>query len=411
MRIAACALLLPLVAGAQEKPKVTDAMRAAVREFLLADEKKEGAAIDKAIKAFKGDFAPAVECVLSQPPLSPPRAGVQHGLKFRSGGLEWEYSIRLPKGYDGRKRFPVLVLPDHGSVSPEDGIGFWEGNKDAEEYILFRPVIVKHQEDKARFPDQQFFARDMAIAGRMRDALRVLRLHYAVDHDRLVMTGLSQAGYYTWYYAISFPDDFAAIVPESSGGIAVKTLVMSGRNLAALAVRILHTEGDPVTPMADAEAMGRSIEDAGGKVEFIRYTDADYPKGPPPRRHPGPHHLRLQNVLPWGLKQKRAPPASFTRLLRYRQQGREGRWSFKSPDDPTTPVTVTCSEAGGKLSVTGADAVYHVSPADVIAGRAFEFNGKKVVPKGDLPLLLKSFKATGDPARIAGAGLEVKASE
>jgi len=164
MKLAAWALLLPLLAAPQDKSRVTDAQRAAVRDFLLADEKKEAAALDKAVKSFKGDFTAAAECAATMAPLVNARPGTQHGLKFRSGGMEWEYSIRLPKSYDGKKRFPVLVLPDHGSVSAEDGISFWEGNKDVEEYILFRPVILKYQEDKTRFPDQQFFALDMAMA-------------------------------------------------------------------------------------------------------------------------------------------------------------------------------------------------------------------------------------------------------
>ena len=412
MKHAAWALFLPLVAGIQEKPKVSDSMRSAVRDYLVADEKKETAALEKAVKAFKGDFASAAECISTLPPMLGARAGSHHGLKFQSGGQEWEYSVRLPKGYDGKKRFPVLVLPDHGSVSPKDGIAFWEGHKESEEYILFRPVIVKYQEDAVRFPDRQFFALDMAIAARMKDALRALRLNHAVDHDRFVMTGLSQAGYYTWYYAISFPDEFAAIVPESSGGTAVKTLIMSGRNLTNLNIRILHTDGDAITPIADAEAMKRSIEEAGGKVEFIKYADADYPKGtPPPKRHPGPHHLRIENVLPWGLKQKRVTPTVFTRLLRYQQQGNEGRWRLTPPKTPTEPVTVTCSEVGGVLTVAGAQAAYLVAPADVVAGRTFEVAGKKIVPKGDISLLLKTFKASGDPARAAGAELTVKPAD
>jgi dienelactone hydrolase len=411
VRILAGLFLLPLLVAAQEsKPKVTAAQREAVRKYLDAGSiLLDGATHDQAVKAFKGDFAAAVECIRSMAPLSKLGPGSHHGLKFWSGGHTWEYSIRLPKGYDGKKRFPVLVLPDHGLISPEDGISFWERGKEIEDYILFRPVIVKHAEDKTRFPDQQFFARDMAVAERMRAALRTLRIHYAVDPDRLVMTGLSQAGYYTWYFAVSFPDDFAAIIPESSGGLAVRTLLPSGRNLAEVAVRILHAEGDEVTPLADAEAMKKSIEEGGGKVEFIKYTDKDYPPGVA-GRHPGPHDLRLKNVLPWGLRQKRSVPAAFTRVLRYKQQGHEGRWRLQPPEKPTTPVTVTCSEAKGVLTATGGDAIYLVSPDDVLAKRAFAIKGERVVPRGDVALLLKSFKATGDFARATGAELPVQAS-
>ena len=400
-------------AAQESKPKatVTAAQREAVRRYLEAGTiLLEGAELDKAVKAFKGDFAAAAECVRTHAPLSPLKTGTHHGLEFRSGGFQWQYSIRFPKGYDGKKRFPVLVLPDHGLISPEDGIEFWERGKEIEEYLLFRPVIVKHAEDQSRFADQQFFARDMEVAARMRDALRTLRLQYAVDPDRLVMTGLSQAGYYTWYYAVSFPDDFAAIVPESAGGGAVQSLLRTARNLSGLAIRILHSEGDDVTPISDAEAMKKSVEEGGGKAEFIKYTDKDYPPGST-GRHPGPHLARLRNVLPWGLRQKRERSETITRVLRYAQQGHEGRWRLRPPEKPTSPVTVTCSEVKGVLTATGADAIYLVSPDDAVAKRAFVIKGERVVPRGDITLLLKSFKATGDYSRCTAAELPVQASK
>ena len=104
-------------------------------------------------------------------PLTAAKAGTQHRRVFESRGKKWDYSIRLPKGYDGRKRFPVLVLPDHASVDPESGIQFWEQSVEVEKVILFRPVILRHQEDASRFPDQTFMKRDESIAAVMNDAL------------------------------------------------------------------------------------------------------------------------------------------------------------------------------------------------------------------------------------------------
>lgn len=378
-------------------------------DYLKAGPKEEKAALDAAIKSFKGNLKSALDAIRAVRPLSPLTAGVHHDLKFKSGSIEWDYSIRLPKDYDGTKRFPVLVLPDHGSVGAKPGISFWESDaENVEKVILFRPIIIKYQQDVARFPDQKSISQDAAIAGVMKDALVHLRLHYAVDPDRLYLTGLSQAGYYTWYYAVSFPEQFAAIVPESSGGGVVPAFIQPlAGNLKSMAVRILHTKGDKITPYEHAELMLDLLTKAGGKAELITYTESDYP-APSANLHPGPANLRLKNVLPWLLDHRRQPTESPMRVLRYPQQGLEGRFRILSPIDPAKPRAVTCREEKGELSVQGADAVYQVSPDHVLEGRQFTVTKKKIKPKPDVELLLRSFKSTGDLQRLAAAEIPLK---
>jgi predicted esterase len=414
--LALAALLLPLAPAARaEEPKPSDAVRRALRDYLAAPAAKDRASLDRLVALLGDDLATAVAAIRTREPLEAAKPGVLHGRTFRSGGHAWEYSVRLPPGYDGKKRFPVLVLPDHGSVDPEAGIGFWDGKEGAEEYVLFRPVIVRFQDDRKRFPDAQFFARDASIARVMGDALTTLRLRYAVDPDRLVMTGLSQAGYYTWYYAVTFPDQFAGIVPESAGGVAVRAAVrpLAG-NLASVAVRILHAKGDEICPFSDAEAMRDAIRDGGGNAELVAYGDADYLGAPFPKRHPGPHHLRLRNVLPWGVRAKREIPRSFTRVLRHPTQGHEGRFRVPAPKDAKDPVTVRCGETeGGVLTCDRRGAVYLVDPADVLSRRRFEVGRaspgaeatgvRPAAVKPDLRLLLSTFKATGDDRRLVAA--------
>lgn len=396
-------LATPTVAQAQ----AATSPPAAVRTFLLAAADEQEKLLAAAQKALGTDFARAVRTLESLPPLVDGKPGTQHGVPFRSGGADWQYSIRLPKGYDGKKRFPVLVLPDHGSVDAEAGIGFWEQSELVDRWILFRPVIVRHKDDRQRFPDAQFFAVDQAIAAVMRDALRQLRLGYAVDHDRVVMTGLSQAGYYTWYHALSMPDEFAAIVPESAGGPALRAQMLLVPNLRNVAVRILHAEGDQITPYADAEQMHGKLRALGGSVELITYVDADWTGPVPEKRHPGPHPLRLRNVLEWGEQQKRGLPERIERVLRYRQQGHEGRFRIAFTPEPTRPVTVRCSCAGGVLETDGADVTFLVPAGDVVGKRPFQVGGKKVAPKGDPAVLLRSLGRHGDPRRLAGAEIPV----
>ncbi len=387
---------------------VPAALHQAIAAYLMASRKEEPARLKKALGALKGDLRLAADALRTLPPLTQAKPGTRHGLEFSSGGKAWEYLIHLPSGYDGKKRYAALVLPDHASVDPEAGIGFWKDKPGAENYVLFRPVILKHKDDSTRFPDAQFFAVDQAIAAVMGDALVHLRRHYAVDPDRIGITGLSQAGYYTWYYAASFPDQFAAVIPESAGGMAVRAAVLDlAPNLAAVAVRILHARGDGICPYSDAVGMRDAIQRAGGKVELITYEDSDYGGNPFPKRHPGPHHLRLQNVLPWAAEQKRAAPHRFTRVVRYPQQGFEGRFKVPPPAKTGEPITVKLSDENGVLSADRPKISYLVAPEDVLSGRELKVGGKTMKPKADLKLLLESFKVNHDAGRLAAAEIRV----
>lgn len=246
-----------------EEPPVPANVAAAVEAYVRAPEGKDKSELDGACALLKNDVKAAAAAVRGLKPLTDGKPGTKHGLKFASGGSEWEYSIHLPDGYDGKRRFPVLVLPDHAAVDAESGIGFWRGKAGAEGLILFRPVIVKLKEDQKVFPNQQFLVVDQGLAAVMRDALTHLRLNYAVDDDRLTMTGLSQSGYYTWYYASSFPDDFAGIVPESSGGPAVRAAIRP------LAATFSEKDGALSVSGVDRAEYLASPEDAAAGREFV----------------------------------------------------------------------------------------------------------------------------------------------
>jgi hypothetical protein len=81
----------------------------------------------------------------------------------------------------------------------------------------------------------------------------------------------------------------------------------------------------------------------------------------------------------------------------------EGRFRLSPPDVPTRPLTVTCKEENGTLTTDAEKAVYLVHPTDLIDGKVFKVGGKEIRPKPDFGQLLRSFKATGDPARVHAA--------
>ncbi|MCC6575114.1 MAG: hypothetical protein IT462_15155 [Planctomycetes bacterium] len=433
LSVVACFVLLfstvaaaPTPSKPKAPPKVPSKLADALTKYLQAPGAAEKER-DAVIKEAKNDLELLVAAIRAQAPLTDLKPGTYHGRKFSSGGREWEYSIRLPKDYDGKQRFPVLVLPDHSTIPAEDAISWWENaGKDGEidKVIVFRPVIIKYQEDEKYFPGLLPLTRPPALAAVMRDGLRHLRLNFAVDHDRFIMTGLSQAGFYTWFYALCFPDDFAAIIPESAGGQVTQLMLLPcAKNLAGLKIRILHARGDTICPYRDAEAMREAIKEAGGEAELITFEDKDFGPNAPAARHPCPVGKRFENILPWGREQKRALPASFKRVLRYGVQGREG-W-FKLPTPPVGPnglpglLEVECREKDGGIAATMpptppagaslAGATYRVPAQAILDKKAFSVGAGRGSdrPVADLKLLLEDFRNHGDPERLIAAEIDV----
>lgn len=91
---------------------------------------------------------------------------------------------------------------------------------------------------------------------------------FAVDPDRIYLTGISLGGYGTWMSAVEFPDRFAAIAPICGGGDPEK--VNAIRNLPVWA---FHGAKDPIVSPNESEEMVKALKMAGGNVRFTLYPE------------------------------------------------------------------------------------------------------------------------------------------
>jgi predicted peptidase len=89
---------------------------------------------------------------------------------------------------------------------------------------------------------------------------------YAVDEDRIYVTGLSMGGYGTWSLAVEYPHKFAAVAPICGGGIP--PLACRIKNVPVWA---FHGAEDDVVPLAESERMVNSLKGCGGNVRFTVY--------------------------------------------------------------------------------------------------------------------------------------------
>ena len=91
---------------------------------------------------------------------------------------------------------------------------------------------------------------------------------FAIDADRLYVTGQSLGGYGTWEIITRHPQVFAAAVPLCGGGDAAR--IVAARTLAIWA---FHGAKDPVVPVTESRDVVAALRAAGSPVKYTEYPD------------------------------------------------------------------------------------------------------------------------------------------
>ncbi len=149
------------------------------------------------------------------------------------------YYEYLPDGYGGGTRYPLIIffhgLGERGNGSTELARVLKHGP----------PKLIANGKD---FPaiviSPQLSTQNFTWKGEITTPfVDYILSHYAVDRDRIYITGLSLGGGGTWIYAKNHPDLVAAVVPicgtESSTGYAA---------LAGMPLWAFHSEADGTVP-------------------------------------------------------------------------------------------------------------------------------------------------------------------
>ncbi len=111
--------------------------------------------------------------------------------------------------------------------------------------------------------------------------LETVTKKYAVDTNRIYLTGLSMGGYGTWSLGVSHPEKFAAIAPICGGGQVIDILLAGygkpSNPLGSLPIWAFHGAKDPVVPLEESERMIRAMKKAGAKeVKLTVYPEAQH---------------------------------------------------------------------------------------------------------------------------------------
>jgi predicted peptidase len=216
-------------------------------------------------------------CASAQPAATsaPPSAQMPKQFQFtRTEHFEVNYLLFLPQGYEAKaeKRWP-LILFLHGAG--ERGTNVWKvATHGPPKIVTSRPdfpfIVVSPQ-----CPEHQTWSKEALLA-----LLDEITGKYAVDTNRVYLTGLSMGGYGTWDLGLAYPERFAAIAPICGGGQVISVLLANrakGSALNTLGVWAFHGGKDPVVPLEESQRMVDALKRAGvPDVKFTIYPEAQH---------------------------------------------------------------------------------------------------------------------------------------
>lgn len=182
------------------------------------------------------------------------------------------YLLHLPQGYgESRRRKWPLILFLHGA-----GQRGYEVEEIKKHGI---PKIVEQQEDfpfitvSPQCPPEVWWVTKLEALNTLLDEVVAA---YAVDINRIYLTGLSMGGYGTWHLAAQYPERFAAIAPICGGGMELLGFPQKVCALKKVPVWAFHGARDKVVRPEESVKMVEALKACGGNVRLTIYPEAEH---------------------------------------------------------------------------------------------------------------------------------------
>lgn len=275
----------------------------------------------------------------------PGKAGEEQSHTHKlSNGHEATFFYYVPKSYDPAKP-TALVLFLHGGVSapqPRRGKGqwqVWKEDADRNGWIACSPSGT----------DQCVWWKPSGVE-HVLEAVRFLAARFAIDRNRVYLSGFSDGASGAYYFGMRHTDTFAACVPWN-GAIGVVVAANGGTvpyyvtNCKTLAWRATHGGKDQLYPSSSQKPVIDHLKSAGVRIEWKDFEDVE---------HDGAKILGgdAEFIAEWLPKQVRDPlpaeidwtaddPARAGRAywIRILEIGDRAGDPFSGEKDPTLPIS------------------------------------------------------------------------
>lgn len=183
--------------------------------------------------------------------------------------ISLNYLLYLPKNYNEDDKFPLVIFL-HGA-----------GERGEDLELVKIHGIPKLIAEGKNFP---FIAispqcpTDSWWTERTQDLnllIDEILSNYAIDKNRVYLTGMSMGGYGTWKLASEHPEKFAAILPICGGpwNVCFKEKLPK---LKELPIWTFHGAKDETVPIQGTEFIVNSLKELGNEARFTIYPEAGH---------------------------------------------------------------------------------------------------------------------------------------
>ena len=225
-------------------------------------------------------LALSVNPVAAQDPSPPPSLSAKFAVRVftNEAGNVLRYRLLQPAGYDPAHRYP-LVLFLHGAgergsnnvAQLKNGVLEFATDERQANYPAFVvvpqvPMQQKWSDTDWRATQAELPAKPTSSLSMAMDLLKALRTEFAIDGDRIYVTGVSMGGFGTWDAICRYPGVFAAAVPVCGGGDEKKADLIKD-----LPIWCFHGEQDGVVLVIRSRNMIEAIRQAGGSPKYTEY--------------------------------------------------------------------------------------------------------------------------------------------
>ncbi|NLE37676.1 MAG: peptidase, partial [Pirellulaceae bacterium] len=158
-----------------------------------------------------------------KPPVSSePVEGKAGHFELEVAGLDREppvrYLVQTPPEYDPYRTYPAVVTLHAAGVAPEEQLQWWAGSRNEQGHRVGQAgrhgyiVIAPSWLPKGRSTYGYSAAEHAVVLNCLRDACR----RFAVDTDRVYLSGHSAGGEAAWDIGLAHPDLWAGVIPVTA---------------------------------------------------------------------------------------------------------------------------------------------------------------------------------------------------
>jgi predicted peptidase len=226
------------------------------------------------------------------------------------GGENYKYQVYVPKDFDPKKKWPVILFLHGVGERGDDGlqqtdIGIAHAIRKDES--RFRVIVVMPQCRK----DKRWIHADMQAQALAALEMSVREFHG--DRERIYLTGLSMGGYGTWDMTAKYPGKFAAYVPICGGiygppkapdarvSLAGDPSISdpyteTAKRIGSTPIWIFHGASDDTVPVEESRKMAQALQAAHANVRYTEYSGVSHNSWDKAYAEP--------DLIPWLLSQK-----------------------------------------------------------------------------------------------------------